>query len=181
MVGYNPGMRTAPAAILLGVLAVGGLAGCGADDDAAAPDLSTASTAVPAPSVPAPIPPVTGTNEFCELALFYRQQLDKLRDRFDETHPEVALARRLAEQAEADCFSPAASAGPHSGKWVEQGGVLTCDGFMTRRDDQDYCSAEAPDDWVPFEYEGEIFYLQPLRGDTEPGSAGRPPVPSENN
>lgn len=170
-------MRLAPAVILLGTPCVAALAGCGTPDNAAAPDQAAA---VPAPHEPAPTPPAAAMNEDCELALFYGQQLDGLLSRFAEDHPEVALTRRLAESAAAACASTAANAGPRSGDWVEKDGVLTCDGFMTRRDDQDYCSPVLPEDWVPFEYDGEIYFLQPLRGDAAPGSAARAPAPSES-
>ena len=166
-------MRPAPAAILVGTLCVSWLWGCTGEDQPAATDEAPVA---PAPPAAAPTPPVAGTTESCELALFYRQELEKLRNRFTEAHPEVALTRRLAEMAEADCASSAASSGPKSGDWVEEDGLVTCDGYLTRRDDEDYCAAEVPDEWVPFEYDGEIYFLQPLTGNAgrEPGAQSTP-------
>jgi len=49
-----------------------------------------------------------------------------------------------------------------SGEWRSQGGVRSCDGYLTRHSDQDYCEAEVPGDWRPFEFEGKTHYTQPL-------------------
>jgi hypothetical protein len=35
---------------------------------------------------------------------------------------------------------------------------------MTRFEDVDYCAATIPDDWEPFEFNGTIYYVQPLAG-----------------
>ncbi len=49
-----------------------------------------------------------------------------------------------------------------SGEWREENGARVCDGYLTRFADQDFCAAEVPEDWVPFEFDGQQFYLQPL-------------------
>ena len=49
-----------------------------------------------------------------------------------------------------------------SGKWIERNGSRICDGYLTRRKDQDFCAAEVPEDWVPFEFAGKTYYVQPL-------------------
>lgn len=49
-----------------------------------------------------------------------------------------------------------------SGQWREEDGAIVCDGYMTRYSDQDYCAAEVPEDWVPFELDGQQLYIQPL-------------------
>jgi hypothetical protein len=121
---------------------------------------------------------MAGTNEYCELALFYRQEFEKLRSRFAETHPDVIWSRELAELAEAKCSGSVVTGDSKSGEWVQKDGILTCDGFMTRRADLDYCSAEVPGDWVPFEYDGQVYFLQPLRVDAEPEPRPAPQPPS---
>lgn len=69
--------------------------------------------------------------------------------------------RVWADTAKAECLA-AVDHAPRPGKWVEKDGVIDCDGYMTRRADQDYCSAEIPEDWVPFTYDGKEYYMQPL-------------------
>lgn len=54
-----------------------------------------------------------------------------------------------------------------SGRWRYENGATVCDGYMTRFRDQDFCSSEAPDDWVPFEFDGQRFYLHRLAASQE--------------
>lgn len=59
-----------------------------------------------------------------------------------------------------------------SGQWIEKGGVRECDGYLTGLGDEEFCSSVVPEDWAAFEYEGRLYYLQPLaEGD------GRSPPP----
>ena len=51
-----------------------------------------------------------------------------------------------------------------SGNWVDKNGSRICDGFLTRRADHDFCAAEIPSDWLPFEFDGKTYYMQPLSG-----------------
>ena len=51
---------------------------------------------------------------------------------------------------------------PHSGEWQYRAGEMVCDGYLTRRTDFDYCEPNVPADWRAFEYDGQIYYLQPL-------------------
>jgi hypothetical protein len=53
------------------------------------------------------------------------------------------------------------------GEWLEQDGVRTCVGFLTRNADQDFCAAEIPADWVPFEFNDQTYYVQPLSETSE--------------
>ena len=46
--------------------------------------------------------------------------------------------------------------------WVERDGALVCEGYMTRYENEEFCSSEVPDDWRPFEFDGQTFYMQPL-------------------
>ena len=52
-----------------------------------------------------------------------------------------------------------------SGKWIEEGGERYCDGYLTRNADEAYCSADIPEDWRPFEFNGDTFFVTPLRND----------------
>ena len=38
------------------------------------------------------------------------------------------------------------------------------DGFLVNEETNDYCAASPPNDWRPFEFAGETYYLQPLAG-----------------
>jgi len=48
------------------------------------------------------------------------------------------------------------------GKWVEKNGSQICDGYLTRYEESDYCIAELPDGWLPFEFDGKTYYVVPL-------------------
>ena len=48
------------------------------------------------------------------------------------------------------------------GTWRQEGDARICDGYMTRFSDVDYCAAQVPDDWEPFEFDGTIYFVQPL-------------------
>ena len=48
------------------------------------------------------------------------------------------------------------------GNWRYEDVARICDGYMTRFEDEIYCASEVPDDWVPFEFDGQIYYVQPL-------------------
>lgn len=50
----------------------------------------------------------------------------------------------------------------YSGEWIKRGGIWECDGYLTRFADEEFCTANLPNDWVPFEFEGRTFYVQPL-------------------
>lgn len=64
--------------------------------------------------------------------------------------PPVARENELATKA----------LGP--GNWREENGSRFCDGYLTRFEDDDFCASEIPADWVPFQFEGETYYIQPL-------------------
>ncbi len=50
----------------------------------------------------------------------------------------------------------------YSGEWVDRNGSRLCDGYLTRREDEDFCVAEVPNDWRPFEFDGKTYHVQPL-------------------
>ncbi len=45
---------------------------------------------------------------------------------------------------------------------LDYGNFLTCKEYLTDVESENYCSSEVPSDWVPFEYDGETYYIQPL-------------------
>ena len=49
-----------------------------------------------------------------------------------------------------------------TGEWIEKDGMRVCDGYLTRFENEDYCAAEVPSDWQPFEFNGRTYYVQPL-------------------
>ncbi|MGB5164982.1 MAG: hypothetical protein WBN09_11450 [Woeseiaceae bacterium] len=50
-----------------------------------------------------------------------------------------------------------------SGEWIEKDGVLECDGYLTRMEEEEFCAAEVPSDWQPFDYDGMTYYVQPIK------------------
>jgi hypothetical protein len=56
---------------------------------------------------------------------------------------------------------------PLTGEWVEKDGSRICDGYMTRVENEDYCESDVPEDWIPFEFEGQTYYVQPLADGSE--------------
>ncbi len=55
----------------------------------------------------------------------------------------------------------------YSGEWIKEDGVRYCDGYLTRNADEQYCSADIPEDWRPFEFDGETYYVAPLGNDRQ--------------
>lgn len=49
-----------------------------------------------------------------------------------------------------------------TGEWKYDSGSRICDGYLTRKEGENSCSSSIPDDWVPYEFNGEIYYSQPL-------------------
>ena len=56
---------------------------------------------------------------------------------------------------------------PLTGEWVEKDGSRFCNGYMTRAEGEAFCVSEIPEDWVPFEFEGQTYFVQPLADGTE--------------
>ncbi len=48
------------------------------------------------------------------------------------------------------------------GQWKRWGKVYQCDGYLSRDQGKDFCEEEVPSDWIPFEYEGQTYYIAPL-------------------
>ena len=44
----------------------------------------------------------------------------------------------------------------------KKGGFMACEGYLTRSEDDDYCTYDIPEDWVPFEFNGTTYFFQPL-------------------
>ena len=50
---------------------------------------------------------------------------------------------------------------------VTKGDFLSCDGYLVRYENEDYCASEVPSNWVPFQFNGYIYYRQPLSTTSE--------------
>lgn len=115
----------------------------------------------------APGSPNTGTNKRipdpCVAAEKAARELELLKLRYTDNHPEVIHQKKFFEAAEAQCSGPTVNESL-SGNWIVEDGVRVCDGYLVRNADQDYCAAEVPDDWVPREFDGQKYYVQPLKG-----------------
>ena len=48
------------------------------------------------------------------------------------------------------------------GQQLKDGNWRTCAGYVTRNESEQFCEEEVPDDWREFEFNGQIFYVQPL-------------------
>ena len=150
---------------LVSAILVAALAGCGETGKEVSPNQAVNPPSIANDRVPDP----------CAVAGAYERDLEELLTRYAENHPDVIRLRRLVESANAVCaFSPGDGLPKledymtqhdlPSGKWRERDGVRVCDGYMTRFADQDYCSAEVPEDWVPFSFNGQRYYIQRLNG-----------------
>lgn len=62
-------------------------------------------------------------------------------------------------------LAPSENQPEYSGEWIERDGVRECDGYLTRIEGEDYCRADIPTDWQPFEFNGKTFFVQPLTDD----------------
>jgi hypothetical protein len=51
---------------------------------------------------------------------------------------------------------------PLAGEWVEKNGSRFCNGYMTRVESEEFCVPEIPQGWVPFTFEGQTYFVQPL-------------------
>ena len=51
---------------------------------------------------------------------------------------------------------------PLAGEWVERDGSRFCNGYMTRVESEEFCVSENPEGWVPFTFEGQTYFVQPL-------------------
>ncbi len=45
---------------------------------------------------------------------------------------------------------------PRTGAWTN------CDGYLTRNADEAFCEDAPPEDWTPFEFDGERYFIVPL-------------------
>jgi len=78
---------------LLSTVLLVALSGCSETEKELPPSEGKTVPSIPKGSIPDP----------CEAAFFYRGQLEELRSRYAENHPDVILLRVLVETADADC------------------------------------------------------------------------------
>jgi len=84
-------------------------------------------------------------------------------DEMAEAEREAQIAMELAEQEFGFILEGSIRPGElPQGTWFDQNGSRICDGFLTRNVNEDYCAAVVPGDWVPFEFNGQTYYMQPL-------------------
>lgn len=100
-----------------------------------------------------------------------KRERDDLLLRYQDNHPAVVTLTRFIEAAQAQC-SKATGNNPPSGNWYLQDGIRVCDGYIVRNANEEYCASEIPEDWVPYSFDGQEYYVQPL---TRPD--GGPAVP----
>lgn len=86
----------------------------------------------------------------------------------DKWIPKTEIQQRLEQTAAAHAPTEEDSPRPpRTGEWIEQGGSRICEGCLTKRADKNFCEAEIPDDWVPFEFGGKTYYRQLLVEDND--------------
>ena len=89
-------------------------------------------------------------------------------DEMAETEREAQIAMELAELDFEIIQEGSIRPGQLSeGTWYDQNGSRICKGFLTRNINEDFCAAEVPIDWVPFEFNGQTYYMQPLSATVE--------------
>ena len=54
-----------------------------------------------------------------------------------------------------------------SGEWIDGDGARICDGYLTRLGNEEFCEASIPDNWTPFEFNGQTYHRQPLAGHSD--------------
>ena len=52
--------------------------------------------------------------------------------------------------------------GQRPGVWIEKDGSIFCDGYLTKNEGVDWCSATVPKDWKSSWYDGFEYYYLPL-------------------
>lgn len=100
----------------------------------------------------------------CAAADAAREEIRRLRQALADKHPEIVSQNEFLAAAQAQCSRSFGSNLP-SGNWIVEGGVRVCDGFLVRETSKEYCAAEIPDDWVPREFDGQTYYVQPLKSE----------------
>ena len=56
---------------------------------------------------------------------------------------------------------------PRPGEWVREGGEMRCDGYLSPIEDDQYCSETPYQAANPYEFEGEVYFVQKLSMETE--------------
>jgi len=84
-------------------------------------------------------------------------------DKMAQEELESQLAMRMAEEEMGIFFQErTGQIPPFPGEWVEKDGSRYCNGYMTRVESEDFCVSKVPSDWVPFEFDGQTYFVQPL-------------------
>lgn len=71
----------------------------------------------------------------------------------DRSDAELDMHPALIPQKFREMFERYAAKQPH---------LLDCAGYLTELESEGFCSTDVPRDWVPFEYDGATYFVQPL-------------------
>ena len=84
-------------------------------------------------------------------------------DKMVQEELEAQLMVRMAEEEMGIFFQErTGQIPPFPGEWVEKDGSRYCNGYLTRVESEDFCVSDVPSDWVPFEFDGQTYFVQPL-------------------
>ena len=84
-------------------------------------------------------------------------------DKMAQEELEAQLAMRMAAEEMGIFFQgQTGQIPPFPGEWVEKDGSRSCNGYWTRFESEDFCVSEVPSDWIPFEFDGQTYFVQPL-------------------
>ena len=94
-------------------------------------------------------------------------QLDSDEPQFGSIHPDGTITVRDPRDGTIIAQCRGSIETPLAGEWVERDGSLFCDGYMTRVESEEFCVSEVPEGWVPFQFEGQTYFVQPLADASE--------------
>ena len=50
------------------------------------------------------------------------------------------------------------------GEWELRDGIMACNGYLTRVEDNYFCAKSVPEDWEQFDFNEQTYYRVPLDG-----------------
>ena len=98
---------------------------------------------------------------YCTVVEDAKTVREDLLARFSDNHPDVVGLTRFIEALQEQCSGAKGNNQP-SGNWHIQNGIRVCDGYIVRNANEEYCASEVPEDWVPYPFDGQEYYVQPL-------------------
>ena len=95
-------------------------------------------------------------------------QLDANKPQFGIIHPDGSITvQQGSRDGRTTVRCPGARETPLAGEWVERDGSRFCNGYLTRVESEEFCVSEIPEGWVPFTFEGQTYFVQPLESASE--------------